>query len=535
MDRLISLEPSNVVAIRVDPGQRCSGELTLRNVMYTMPVAFRLQPINKTRYTVKPHSGIISPLATVTVEITYQLAPGLTLPESFPYCDDSFLLHSVVVPGAAIKDAGSALDTVPSDWFTTRKKQVFIDSGIKVMFLGSQVISRLVLDGNPMEEIRDVLERSDPLWKTASSVDSKGRTMLHVAIGQSRADLVQLLLEFGASVEARSQSGSTPLEAASASGETLISELLLARGAATERAEDSSLGPSHLAAGNGHVEILKLLLSQGANIDALTKDGNTALHIAVEERRRDCVRVLLSSGARTDIGNSEDADTALHIAARSGDEQLVRLLLHKGANKDVRNRFGKTAYDVAAEHGHVRLFDALRLGDKLCRAASQGDVRMIQRLLEHGAGINGRDQHGWTALHRAAFKGWSDAVRALIDKGIEVDAKDEDGYTALHCSVESGHLDVVELLVKKGADKEARTNKGVIAVQIAESLNYSGIVRFLGTGSVSREGTGLFRGSIKGATVREVDTKSLKKKHGRTRALRTSFDRPSRLPVVAVL
>ncbi|PPS10058.1 hypothetical protein GOBAR_AA10585 [Gossypium barbadense] len=49
---LIRLEPSNLVAIRIEPGQKCYGELTLRNVMYTMPVAIRMLPVNKGRYTV---------------------------------------------------------------------------------------------------------------------------------------------------------------------------------------------------------------------------------------------------------------------------------------------------------------------------------------------------------------------------------------------------------------------------------------------------------------------------------------------------
>lgn len=122
---------------------------------------------------------------------------------------------------------------------------------------------------------------------------------------------------------------------------------------------------------------------------------------------------------------------------------------------------------MAAEHRHVRLFDALGLGDKLCAAARRGDVRAIWRVIEGGAAVSGRDQHGWTPLHRAAFKGHTEAVRLLIDKGAEIDAKDEDGYTALHCAAESGQADVIELLVKKGADLGARTNKGIMALQMS--------------------------------------------------------------------
>ncbi|KAG4114229.1 hypothetical protein ERO13_D12G033400v2 [Gossypium hirsutum] len=477
MDRLISLEPSNLVVIRVEPGQKCSGQLTLRNVMYTMPVAFRFQPRNKDRYTVKPLTGIVAPLGTVTVEIVYHLPPGSFLPDSFPCSDDSFLLHSVVVPGAAINGSMSSLDAVPNDWFTTKKKQVFVDSGIKIMFVGQQVFT-----------IR---------------------------------------------------SGSTPLEAAAGCGEELIVELLLAHKASTERSESSSWGPIHRAAVGGHVEVLRFLFLKGANVDALTKDGNTALHLAVEERRKDCIRLLLANGSKPDVRNTKEGDTPLHIAAGLGDEQIVKLLLQKGANKDIRNKTGKTAYDVAAEYGHVRLFDALKLGDSLCFAARKGEVRSIQRLIENGAAINGRDQHGWTALHRASFKGRIDTVKTLIDKGIDIDLKDEEGYTALHCAVESGHTDVVELLVKKGADVEARTKKGVTALQIADSLQYAGISRTLIHGAATKDG--MPRSTLpvsvpfgNGKSGKEIETKtaSLKRRNSRMRGLRGSFDRSLALAVV---
>ncbi|PON34778.1 Ankyrin repeat containing protein [Parasponia andersonii] len=544
MNRLISLEPSNLVAIRVERGQKCCGEITLRNVMYTMPVAFRLQPLIKARYSVKPQSGFIAPLEKLTVEIVYHLPPGSNLPDLFPYSQDSFLLHSVVVPGAAIKDYSSTYDAVPSDWFTTKKKQVFTDSGIKIMFVGSPVLARLVADGS-MEDVREVLEKSDPSWRAADSVDVEGQSLLHLAISQGRPDLVQLILEFEPDVEAPSRFGYSPIEAASEAGEALIVELLLSRKASTARLENSTWGPIHLAARGGHMEVLRLLILKGANVDALTKDGNTALHLSVEEKRRDCARLLLASGAKPDIRDAFEGDTPLHIAAALGDEQMVKILLQKGANKDVRNRAGRTAYDVAAENGHARLFDALRLGDSLCTAARKGEVRTILRLLEHGAAINGRDQHGWTALHRACFKGQVEVVRALLEKGVDVDAKDEDGYTALHCAAESGHADVIELVVKKGgADVEARTNKGVTALQIAESLNYSGITRLLIHGGASRENNNESNYNISqinsGSAGQKMDAVMegekggglKKKKRIRGRALRGSFDRSMPLAVV---
>ncbi|KAK9079248.1 hypothetical protein SSX86_000918 [Deinandra increscens subsp. villosa] len=507
MDRLISLEPSNVVAIRVEPGEKCYGKLTLRNVMHTMPVAFQLKPGNKAGFTVRPQTGIISPLTTVTLEISYDL--NLNLPESYPYCDDSFLLHSVVVPGAVDK-IGSMTDSVPSDWFTTRKKQVFVDSGVKVMFVGSMVLAKLVNDGS-IDEIRGVLEKSDPSWKAVDSVDSEGRTLLQLAVARGRTDLVQVLLEFKPNVNARSNR-STALEAAVAAGESVIVELLLANRANIDRLDPSTWGPIHLAAGGGHVDILALLLVKGAKVDAVTKDGHTALHLAVEERRRDCARLLLTNGARVDICNSSAGETPLHIATALGDENMVKLLLQKGANKNIQNRDGKTAYDVAVEHGHTRLFDALGLADAMCFAATKGDIRTIKRLLEGGVTFNWPDQNGWTVLHRASFKGRADVVQILIRKGVDIDARDQDGYTALHCAVESGHANVIELLVKKGADVDARTNKGATAMQIAASLNYKGIERVLMDSSKTRSRNG-------------NETGLVKKRASRGPSIRRSFDR----------
>jgi len=304
MDRLIKLEPSNTILIRVEPGQKCHGKITLHNVMHTMPVAFRLQPLIKTRYVVKPYSGIISPLATLTVEIIYH-TPSTTTTTILHHSNDSFLLHSVLVPGAAIREPSSMFDAVPSDWF--KKKQVFTDSGIRVMFLGSHILSQLVSLGEN-DEVREALERSDPSWRIVDSTDPRGQTLLHLAIAQGRPDLVQLLLEFEADTEATNRSGLTPLEAAASCNETLIVELLLARRAITERAEMAAFGPIHHAAGGGHVEVLRLLLLKGAKVDSLTKDGNTALHVAVEERRRDCVRLLLANGARTDLKNAREGN-----------------------------------------------------------------------------------------------------------------------------------------------------------------------------------------------------------------------------------
>ncbi|GLT87437.1 hypothetical protein SLE2022_055200 [Rubroshorea leprosula] len=269
MDRLISLEPSNLVAIRIDPG-------------------------------VKPQPGIIPPLVTLTVEIVYHLPPGSMLPDKFSHCDDSFLLHSVLVPGAAIKDPSSTFDTVPNEWFMTRKKQVFIDSGKKVMFVGSSLFAHLVIDGG-MDEIRE-----------------------------SRPDIVQLLLELEVDIELQSRSGSTPLEAA--------------------------------AAGLGDEQTVNLLLQKGANKEIRNNLGKTAYDVGTEYgyarlfdalKFRDNFCVAARKGETRTLqrliekGTDEEGYKALHCAVVAGQAEVVELLVKKGADVEARTEKGVTPLQIA--------------------------------------------------------------------------------------------------------------------------------------------------------------------------------------------
>ena len=56
----------------------------------------------------------------------------------------------------------------------------------------------------------------------ADSAGAQGQTLLHIAIAQSRPDIVQLLLEFRPNVESQDRCGcSIPVEAAAAAGDAV--------------------------------------------------------------------------------------------------------------------------------------------------------------------------------------------------------------------------------------------------------------------------------------------------------------------------
>lgn len=64
----------------------------------------------------------------------------------------------------------------------------------------------------------------------------------------------------------------------------------------------------------------------------------------------------------------------------------------------------------------------------LCLAASQGDIRSIQKLLNSGTiDINAPDSQGNTALHLAAITGNLEAVKMLIKNGADTASQNNAG------------------------------------------------------------------------------------------------------------
>ena len=64
-------------------------------------------------------------------------------------------------------------------------------------------------------------------------------------------------------------------------------------------------------------------------------------------------------------------------------------------------------------------------------ACLDGDTERVRQLLDDGAPMDEKDEHGMTALMEASMHGHTEVVRLLLDKGAAVDEKNKDGGTAL--------------------------------------------------------------------------------------------------------
>jgi len=118
--------------------------------------------------------------------------------------------------------------------------------------------------------------------------------------------------------------------------------------------------PLGLAAYFGHADAARLLLDRGADPNQAARNAAkvTALHAAVSSNQLAIVRWLLDAGADVDARQQMDY-TPLMGAAANARLDIIDLLLARGADRAARTTDGKTAADLAREHGHAAVADRL--------------------------------------------------------------------------------------------------------------------------------------------------------------------------------
>jgi ankyrin repeat protein len=184
-------------------------------------------------------------------------------------------------------------------------------------------------------------------------------------------------------------------------------EILFNGGADLEAIDFNGRTPLHRAAYHNKVGAARLLLEKGANIAARDSNGDTPLHSACMPRRdpERLLSVLLEWGADVNSKNS-NGETAVHAVSRYSTLTTLKLLLEKDVDIDAVNNKGQTALYIATNRS-----DQAKAG--LC----------VQALLAKGANIEARDSNGRTPLHNAAYRGQINVVKILLARGADIDVK----------------------------------------------------------------------------------------------------------------
>ncbi len=108
----------------------------------------------------------------------------------------------------------------------------------------------------------------------------EGETPLHHAVQHRHADMVQCLLQHGARVNEKNDSGSAPLHLAAMSGYQGIAKILLKHGAMPNEQNHLGLTPLHFVAMFGYQYMVPTLLARGANPYIRDNIGQTAFDYA---------------------------------------------------------------------------------------------------------------------------------------------------------------------------------------------------------------------------------------------------------------
>ncbi|KAN0138107.1 Ankyrin repeat-containing domain protein [Lactarius tabidus] len=302
--------------------------------------------------------------------------------------------------------------------------------------------------------------------------DNRGSTLLHLVSIRSHLELARSLNELKADINASDDEGSTLVQRVSQDvreGYLEIMRLLLDHGANLNALDKSGNTALHFAASEGHLEVVRMLLELKAGANSLDSKGLTPLQRAsrsMRERYRDILRLLLDYGANVNA-HDKSGNTALHFAASKGHLEVARVLLELKADINSLNEEGSTPLHQASQ------------------CWWKGGLELVQLLLKNGAGLHPRDNSGNTPLHFAASRGRLEVTRMLLELKANVNSLDDKGLTPLHHALEDGPrgdpelVQLVRLLLDNGADLHACDKSGNTPLHFAASRGRLEVTRML--------------------------------------------------------
>ncbi|KAF2964017.1 hypothetical protein GQX73_g9554 [Xylaria multiplex] len=308
---------------------------------------------------------------------------------------------------------------------------------------------------------KDMIEKKRRFALNAQT--SNGETAVHWAAFYGHARVLGVLIEKGADLDTKDNSGRTALHKATMNDDHVSVKMMLESKRVDTQTEDVHGWTSlRWAASNGQETLVRMLLENNDKIDAQDKDGWTALRWAAHKGNDKIVELLIEKRASLQ-STSKDGWTVLLWASREGKHKFISFLAKKGVPLDDVDCNGETALKEAIRYGHGKTVFALleakanvNLADTIKKTPLHvavevwkecGNKTIVWLLLESGADINAQTKHGYTPLHLAAMKGHNLVIWLLLQKGADPRLKDNAGQTALHLAVVEGHEEVVPSLL----------------------------------------------------------------------------------------
>jgi len=357
-----------------------------------------------------------------------------------------------------------------------------------------------------LKTVKSILKNmsADSARREVNGRGHTGDTPLAVAAWRGNLEIVKLLVEHGADVNAGKDRGKrTPLLEAAAEGHADVVEYLIAKGAdvnaggngITPLLAASSWGRLSSTSTGDRTKTVHILLEKGADINAQDaswlKTGRTPLMYAVMMGDAAMVQEFLARGARLDL-KDKDGDTALALAEKDGLEYIASLLTKaaKGESLPLSDLSDNPLFKAVREGRPDKVKAALAQGadvnvrmpsgsTPLMMAADGNHPEIVKTLLMHGADVNAKNGRNNTALIFAAVKGHAGVVRELLGKKADVRVKNIGRNDALIYAVTGRKKEVVELLLVHGASVTEKYIDEKTALMVAASDGSADIAKLL--------------------------------------------------------
>jgi ankyrin repeat protein len=359
---------------------------------------------------------------------------------------------------------------------------------------------------------------------------------LHLASSYGDVDAVKLLIRAGANVNGRDCFWWTPLCRAVITGaDRQVIDALIAAGADAGRSGKNDITPLMLAARAGLSGTVETLVAHGAPLDAEDLARNSAIGYAArgghdalvkwiyQKGGRDLIRhakpdilfreaaaggskalaeILLAEGV--DVNLRDNAGyTPLLTAIENQRREMAAFLMAKGADREARVNSGRGLFALACFAGDIALVKELIASGEaeqpspylMVAVARQGDMAMMELLIETGADVNGVSPNGMTPLIGAVLGGAGMApaggvrlpsedvcarmVELLLKNGAKVDSICT-GQTAVHFAAQYRGARVMKALLQAGGNPAQPVTGGTSTpLQYAASLGRAETVQAL--------------------------------------------------------